>query len=175
MHIRGAPLIAIVAVSGLAVDLTSTTKSITELNTSNDAKDYIYTKMEYLKSLRPIAVNLFNAMKELRGIVQDTSTEEVVNAIVTHAQFMLKRDVSDNKDIGTHSFGGLNTSRRSNNFNSSHHSNTNNYNNSSSINGGRIHWPLQLFLLFLEVFVVCCLLFAVCCFSLAWSNPRQQQ
>lgn len=106
MRIRGAPLIAIVAVLGLAVDLTSNTKTITELaaasGNNDDVKDYIYTKMEYLKTSRPTAVNLFNAMEELKDIVQNSQSSEVVNAIVTHAQFMLERDVSDNKAIGTH-------------------------------------------------------------------------
>ena len=59
--------------------------------------------MTYLKTSRPTAVNLFNAMEELKDIVQKAKDgDAVVNEIVKHAQFMLERDVSDNKSIGTH-------------------------------------------------------------------------
>ena len=104
MRIRGAPLIAIVAILGLSVDLTSNEKTIQKLAAAEDAKLYIYGKMAYLKTSRPTAVNLFNAMEELKNIVQKASdsSDEIVQAIVSHAQFMLERDVSDNKAIGTH-------------------------------------------------------------------------
>jgi len=103
MRIRGAPLIAIVAVLGLAVDLTSNETTIAHLTDANtDTKTLIYDKMTYLKTSRPTAVNLFNAMEELKDIVEKSSNDDVVNEIVTHAQFMLERDVSDNKAIGTH-------------------------------------------------------------------------
>lgn len=104
MRIRGAPLIAIVAVLGLAVDLTSNETTIKELSAAGDVKAYVYGKMEYLKTSRPTAVNLFNALEELKEIVQRSSpsAKEVVDVIVTHAQFMLERDVSDNKAIGSH-------------------------------------------------------------------------
>lgn len=101
-RIRGAPLIAIVAVLGLAVDLTSNDKTISELNAAPDAKQFIHLKMDYLKTSRPTAVNLFNAIQELMDIVDKApdSTGDIVTAIVTHAQFMLERDVADNKAIG---------------------------------------------------------------------------
>mmetsp|Transcript_20542 Transcript_20542/g.36512 ORF Transcript_20542/g.36512 Transcript_20542/m.36512 type:complete len:371 (+) Transcript_20542:121-1233(+) len=104
MRIRGAPLIAIVAVLGLSVDLTSNEKTIQELGATDDVKGYIYGKMAYLKTSRPTAVNLFNAMEELKDIVQKapSSREQIIDVIITHAQFMLERDVSDNKAIGTH-------------------------------------------------------------------------
>ena len=103
MRIRGAPLIAIVAVLGLAVDLTSNETTIAHLQDGNtDTKTFIYDKMTYLKTSRPTAVNLFNAMEELKDIVEKSSNDDVVHAIVTHAQFMLLRDVSDNKAIGSH-------------------------------------------------------------------------
>ena len=116
MRIRGAPLIAIVAVLGLAVDLSSNEKTIEELDSlDNDGvacKDYVFRKMEYLKTSRPTAVNLFNAMEELRSIVENatsisdqstmTPRQRIVSAVVTHAQYMLERDVSDNRSIGAH-------------------------------------------------------------------------
>ena len=109
MRIRGAPLIAIVAVLGLAVELTSNAKTVKELDGLTggveEVKTFVFQKMDYLKTSRPTAVNLFNAMEELKGIVDNadnTSREDVVNSIVTHAQYMLERDVSDNKAIGSH-------------------------------------------------------------------------
>mmetsp|Transcript_31929 Transcript_31929/g.48156 ORF Transcript_31929/g.48156 Transcript_31929/m.48156 type:complete len:292 (-) Transcript_31929:66-941(-) len=109
MRIRGAPLIAIVAVLGLAVELTSNAKTVKELDGLTggveEVKAFVFQKMDYLKTSRPTAVNLFNAMEELKGIVDNadnTSREDVVNSIVTHAQYMLERDVSDNKAIGSH-------------------------------------------------------------------------
>mmetsp|Transcript_9702 Transcript_9702/g.21880 ORF Transcript_9702/g.21880 Transcript_9702/m.21880 type:complete len:369 (-) Transcript_9702:226-1332(-) len=102
MRIRGAPLIAIVAVLGLAVDLTSNEKTIQEIGATDDIKTYIYGKMAYLTTSRPTAVNLFNAMEELKGIVQKAPSSSTIDVIVKHAQFMLERDVSDNKAIGTH-------------------------------------------------------------------------
>ena len=115
MRIRGAPLIAIVAVLGLAVDLTSNRKTICELGAADDVKAYIYRKMAYLTTSRPTAVNLFHAMEELKQIIaahnddvpsstssSSSSAPTIVDEIVKHAQFMLERDVSDNKAIGTH-------------------------------------------------------------------------
>ncbi|KAL7457065.1 hypothetical protein ACHAWC_008563 [Mediolabrus comicus] len=108
MRIRGAPLIAIVAILGLAVDLTSNKTTVAELDGIvgvDEVKKYVFQKMDYLKTSRPTAVNLFNAMEELKGIVNNSdnsSREAIVNVIMTHAQFMLERDVSDNKAIGNH-------------------------------------------------------------------------
>lgn len=95
-------MIAIVAVLGLAVDITSNEKTIQEIGATDDIKTYIYGKMAYLKTSRPTAVNLFNAMEELRNIVQNAPSSSTIDVIVTHAQFMLERDVSDNKAIGIH-------------------------------------------------------------------------
>lgn len=108
MQIRGAPLIAIVAVLGLAVDLSTNDETVKELDglNDNDVVEYVAKKMEYLKTSRPTAVNLFNAMEELDNIVREaarkdgSTRENVVTAIMKHAQLMLDRDVSDNKAIG---------------------------------------------------------------------------
>ena len=108
MQIRGAPLIAIVAVLGLAVDLTSneaTIKELDGLSSVADIKTVINEKMEYLKTSRPTAVNLFNAMEELSGILDDaslTTREALLEKLTAHASYMLDRDVSDNKSIGSH-------------------------------------------------------------------------
>lgn len=108
MQIRGAPLIAIVAVLGLAVDLTSNEVTVQQMDgkTVGEIKGMIQEKMEYLKTSRPTAVNLFNAMEELSNIILNddllTTREAVLEKLTTHASYMLDRDVSDNKSIGTH-------------------------------------------------------------------------
>ncbi len=116
MRIRGAPLIAIVAVLGLAVDLTdndATIRNLVELSPVA-ARDYIFKKMDYLTTSRPTAVNLHNAMEELRGIVDgaasaspSSSSRVTVDAIVNHGRYMLERDVSDNMSIGEHGANDL--------------------------------------------------------------------
>lgn len=105
MQIRGAPLIAIVACLGLSVDLATNPKTLAELetlSTKQEVIDYVIKKMDYLRTSRPTAVNLFNAMDELTGAIQAAgeSKEDVIKTVISHAEFMLERDVSDNKAIG---------------------------------------------------------------------------
>lgn len=106
----GAPLIAIVACLGLAVDLCSETSAAElkqiETDKCQDAvMDYIQGKMDYLATSRPTAVNLFNALAELKVAVENAKDEndpcqKMVNAVMTHAEFMLERDTQDCKNIG---------------------------------------------------------------------------
>lgn len=107
MQIRGAPLIAIVACLGLSVDLATNPKTIESLEKINDddageIQAFIFKKMEYLKTSRPTAVNLFNAMDELTDIIKaaEQTKESIIKTVISHAEFMLERDVSDNKAIG---------------------------------------------------------------------------
>jgi eIF-2B alpha/beta/delta-like uncharacterized protein len=124
MQIRGAPLIAIVACLGLAVDLATHKPTISELRNFTSLQPllaYIKTKTDYLRTSRPTAVNLFNAMDELNSVLllkrtqllMDDSqtmstrtfselTQIIVQATIDHAEFMLKRDISDNEAIGYH-------------------------------------------------------------------------
>mmetsp|Transcript_124 Transcript_124/g.90 ORF Transcript_124/g.90 Transcript_124/m.90 type:complete len:364 (-) Transcript_124:170-1261(-) len=97
MQIRGAPLIAIVACLGLAVDLSANPPS------DEKVEEILKQKIDYLKTSRPTAVNLFNALAELMASVQGMNTsKETIGAVVDYAEFMLKRDVSDNEAIGSH-------------------------------------------------------------------------
>lgn len=105
MQIRGAPLIAIVACLGLSVDLATNPKTIAALESVSSTEEiqaFIFDKMEYLKTSRPTAVNLFNAMDELTDIIKAAGDkkEEIIKTVIAHAEFMLERDVSDNKAIG---------------------------------------------------------------------------
>lgn len=105
MQIRGAPLIAIVAVLGLSVDLNSNPTTREELAALNDNRTdllaYIQGKMDYLASARPTAVNVFHALQEVKTSVEtETTASGMCAAIAKHAKFMLQRDVDDNKAIG---------------------------------------------------------------------------
>jgi S-methyl-5-thioribose-1-phosphate isomerase len=110
----GAPLIAIVAVLGLAVDLTHKAETLSKLKSSSpeDILSMIEAKMEYLRNSRPTAVNLSNALEEVKQVLakvqasSDTTTPKeqwatvLPKEILTYAEFMLERDVSDNTAIG---------------------------------------------------------------------------
>lgn len=110
MQIRGAPLIAIVALLGLSVDLHTNSETMEEYNQLDDDKVllWIQEKMEYLKSSRPTAVNLTNALIELDQAMANaleskngSSTKDVLKkAVLDYSEFMLERDVSDNRAIG---------------------------------------------------------------------------
>ena len=112
-HLLGAPLIAIVALLGLSVDMNTNAQSIEELDKiDGDATAillWIRDKMEYLKSSRPTAVNLANALQELDKAMEEaiknmsstTTTKEVLcKVVLDYSEFMLERDVNDNKAIG---------------------------------------------------------------------------
>jgi eIF-2B alpha/beta/delta-like uncharacterized protein len=110
MQIRGAPLIAIVALLGLSVDLHTnpTTKNEFEKLPEIKALEWIQEKMAYLKSSRPTAVNLSNALLELEQAMtkallekKTANTKDILrNSILEYSEFMLERDVSDNRAIG---------------------------------------------------------------------------
>lgn len=110
MQIRGAPLIAIVACLGLAVDLAtnpSTLQTLADISEDDLAsvRQLIQSKIEYLKTSRPTAVNLFNAMTELQQVMNQEgqqTKQQIIQSIIAHAEFMLQRDVADNKAIGSH-------------------------------------------------------------------------
>ena len=113
----GAPLIAVVANLGLAVDLCTNAKTISELDAldPNDGTallNYLQTKLDYLATSRPTAVNLFHALAEIKDILQQqvdvtsstvtTLRQRMVQAVKEYAEFALKRDVDDCKAIGKH-------------------------------------------------------------------------
>ena len=103
-------MIAIVAILGLSVDLHTNAKTIAEWNETDDSKclEYIQKKMAYLKTSRPTAVNLTNALVELEEAMQtslkengsSSTKQKLLKAVLEYSEFMLKRDVSDNQAIG---------------------------------------------------------------------------
>lgn len=118
MQIRGAPLIAIVAVLGMAVDLCSPTAAseldmIEKMNQVEHSADAVYAyiqgKLDFIATSRPTAVNLFNALEEVKGALLkakdesesgESPRERMVKTIIDHAEFMLKRDEADCRAIG---------------------------------------------------------------------------
>jgi methylthioribose-1-phosphate isomerase len=104
MKTRGAPAIAIVAALSLAVDANSRLER-GEFNTVQDASQFLQTSLEYLKTSRPTAVNLFDAAAKLSELISTTektakSPSDVITAYLDAAEQMLVDDVKDNKNIG---------------------------------------------------------------------------
>jgi len=119
-------LIAVVACLGLTVDLYNATSSneldmIIKMNGGeNSSKDamlsYIFGKMDYLATSRPTAVNLFNALQELKDQLHQSIQPEdgdkkdeqpslratLLRVVKEYAEFALDRDRQDNRNIGKH-------------------------------------------------------------------------
>ncbi|KAJ1480280.1 hypothetical protein T484DRAFT_1901404 [Baffinella frigidus] len=100
MQVRGAPAIAIAAALGLAVECSTKQGSFT--GSTDEAKAYLVDRLEYLKTSRPTAVNLFNDCDRLIAWVQTQSGDGkgVLGAYMAEAEKMLAKDVSDNMAIG---------------------------------------------------------------------------
>lgn len=97
MQVRGAPAIAIVGVFAVVVDTyaglqAQETKSVEDLEKSID----------YLISSRPTAVNLSNALNEVRQIVKKATevNQELFQAIYEYAIKLFEDDLSNNFKIG---------------------------------------------------------------------------
>ena len=100
MKVRGAPLIAIVAALGLAVDVSNKKDNFSSVE---ETKAFLLDKIEYLRTSRPTAVNLFGATDELKNVVYTTcalnesSVGSVIDAYVTAAEQIWIKDVETNK------------------------------------------------------------------------------
>ncbi len=112
MNVRGAPLIAIVACLGLAVEM-SARQAKQAFASLDAAADWLVEAAAYLKTSRPTAVNLFTAMDQLLALSQglvakagatpkDEGAAPLVAAVVTFAEVLLKEDVESNQAIGDH-------------------------------------------------------------------------
>ncbi len=80
MQVRGAPLIAIVAVLGLAVEANSYPVSAIGTDTAESAAVFLLKELEYLKTSRPTAVNLFIATDECSAIVRAAAEQQNATA-----------------------------------------------------------------------------------------------
>ncbi|KAG0050969.1 S-methyl-5-thioribose-1-phosphate isomerase [Gryganskiella cystojenkinii] len=105
MKVRGAPAIAIVAALSLAVVLVDAQVS-SRLTSAQHAVAFILESLEYLKTSRPTAVNLFDAAHKLaKGVTEEgakpgVSGQDIVNKYLELSEKMLEDDVKDNMNIG---------------------------------------------------------------------------
>ena len=106
MKTRGAPAIAIVAALSLAVDAHARLEK-NEFKTVEETKEFLLSSLEYLKTSRPTAVNLFDTAAKFAALVDKLQSEakepkDLVQPIIEAAEKMLVDDVQDNKNIGKH-------------------------------------------------------------------------
>ena len=112
MTVRGAPAIADAAALSLAVDLVQA-GSGSQFASAADAVDQINSKLDYLATSRPTAVNLFDAVRRLSNVASTAASESgatgssVTEAVVASAEAMLKEDVEANKQMGKHGAAAL--------------------------------------------------------------------
>ncbi len=108
MKVRGAPAIAIVAALALAVEVGTDIASGNLSGPAEDGKDSIGQRLDYLKTSRPTAVNLSDAIGKLKIVMKraalqhEASAQSVGEEFIVAAERMLVDDVSDNKAIGEH-------------------------------------------------------------------------
>lgn len=108
MKVRGAPAIAIVAALSLAVELCDQRTSKNKNVTARSVREFVWNRLEYLKSSRPTAVNLGDAVGKLKAAAEkaekmDASDgDTVADACIAAAGKMLVDDVKDNEAIGKH-------------------------------------------------------------------------
>eukprot|EP01025_Chloroclados_australasicus_P035850 TRINITY_DN3645_c0_g7_i1.p1 TRINITY_DN3645_c0_g7~~TRINITY_DN3645_c0_g7_i1.p1 ORF type:complete len:822 (+),score=91.97 TRINITY_DN3645_c0_g7_i1:29-2467(+) len=108
MVVRGAPAIAIAAALALAVELNSKVLQGKELTDLPSLQDYLIDRLEYLKTSRPTAVNVFIQMDHLAALTKtlisaaDATVESVTQAIIQECEKMMEVDISANKAMGKH-------------------------------------------------------------------------
>lgn len=107
MQVRGAPLIAITAALGLAVEASDRLNG-GKFASFDDAVHFVLKSVEYLRSSRPTAVNLFLAMDEITEVVKSiqaggaSSTNQLIDTVVLTCEKIWEEDVATNRAIGFH-------------------------------------------------------------------------
>lgn len=105
MAVRGAPLIAITAALGLAVE---TFHKKDSFQTTANLVSFLMERMQYLRTSRPTAVNLFRATDELMESVTSWAKDSTLSVaalaenFIAAAEKMLEADISANKSMGMH-------------------------------------------------------------------------
>ncbi|UNI17116.1 S-methyl-5-thioribose-1-phosphate isomerase [Purpureocillium takamizusanense] len=109
MRVRGAPAIAIVASLGLAVELHNAGPGVPGAASAADAVAHIDDALDYLKTSRPTAVDLSNAIDRLKTCTREaaaasssSSPDDIVRAFVDEAEAIFERDLQTNLAIGEH-------------------------------------------------------------------------
>jgi methylthioribose-1-phosphate isomerase len=107
MRVRGAPAIALVAALALVVEDSWASSSSEAVSGATAARDWYCSRLDYLVTSRPTAVNLGDAANKLKLVVRSTARSDnstaitVREAYATAATQMLEDDVRDNKAIGS--------------------------------------------------------------------------
>ncbi|WYZ42316.1 hypothetical protein EsH8_VI_000015 [Colletotrichum jinshuiense] len=102
MRVRGAPAIAIVAALAHAVELHNGSCKATS---AQDTVSYIDSRLDYLKESRPTAVDLTNAINQLKARVRSVSqgdSQAIIAAYIDEAEKILQKDLQTNLSIGDH-------------------------------------------------------------------------
>jgi S-methyl-5-thioribose-1-phosphate isomerase len=104
MNVRGAPLIAIVAALGMAVDVAAKKAEIG--HSSDMVSEYILEGTKYLRTSRPTAAPLFNIMDKLDAFVvaQKLALDggSLIDSFVKEAENELKFDIEFNRSMASH-------------------------------------------------------------------------
>lgn len=108
MRVRGAPAIAIVASLGLAVELHN---NPIPGNSPEELINHIDQALDYLKTSRPTAVDLTNAINQLKTRIRATgaeaSKEDIVAAFIDESEKIFEKDLKTNQAIGEFGAGWL--------------------------------------------------------------------
>jgi methylthioribose-1-phosphate isomerase len=110
MQVRGAPAIAIAGALSLAVEAH---KKLNEnaFKDASEAANFIVGRLDYLRTSRPTAVNLFEAADRLSKLVTDAlptapastdGAKHILELYIQEAERMLEADIATNKAIGQH-------------------------------------------------------------------------
>ncbi|KAH8675258.1 Methylthioribose-1-phosphate isomerase [Xylariales sp. PMI_506] len=109
MRVRGAPAIAIVAALGHAVELNQGAGPAE--GTPAETIAYIDSRLDYLFDSRPTAVDLGNAITNLKKIIRavnvdgldnDAARAKIVGTYIEAAEEIFRKDTHTNKSIGAH-------------------------------------------------------------------------
>lgn len=102
MRVRGAPAIAIVASLGLAVELHNRDQSSAS---ADETIAEIDSALDYLKTSRPTAVDLTNAINMLKSTIREAAgngTQGIIQAFIEKAEDIFAKDLRSNMAIGEH-------------------------------------------------------------------------
>lgn len=103
MRVRGAPAIAIVASLGLAVELH---RGPVPTTNADDTIAHIDEALDYLKQSRPTAVDLTNAINQLKAAVRSVGSaatkDQVIEAFIAKAEDIFGKDLQTNMQIADH-------------------------------------------------------------------------
>lgn len=108
MRVRGAPAIAIVAALALAVEMGPVPGKDKLPEDAKAIQGLIGARLDYLKTSRPTAVNLADAVGKLKIVAKRAALEPgasgdtVARQYILAAEAMLVHDVQDNEAIGRH-------------------------------------------------------------------------